>query len=111
MGTEEATSGHIIVNGTELGELSKMQLWDRIAYVPQNPILSAGQKQSLAIARALIRKPDILILDEATSNMDEMRERTVIQNLLQLEIPCVFVTHNSAIVQLMDEIVQVDKPF
>ena len=36
---------------------------------------SAGQKQAIAIARAMVRKPDLLILDEATSNMDQEKEK------------------------------------
>lgn len=66
--------------------------------------LSCGQKQSIAITRALIRKPQLLILDEATSNMDHEREQMVIQNILKLPIPCFIITHNQEIIDKMDDV-------
>lgn len=69
--------------------------------------LSAGQKQSIAIARALIRKPDVLMLDEATCNMDASREKMVISYLMNLDIPCIFVTHDQAIINKADHLIRI----
>jgi ABC-type multidrug transport system fused ATPase/permease subunit len=46
--------------------------------------LSAGQRQLLAFARALLAEPRILILDEATSNVDVRTERTIEEGLNRL---------------------------
>ncbi len=57
--------------------------------------LSGGQKQFIALARALYHKPQLLILDEATSAMDRESEKFVLQLLLKLkhEMAIVFITH------------------
>ena len=49
----------------------------------QGMSLSGGQRQRLQIARACLRKAPILILDEATSNLDVKTERRVLDNLLR----------------------------
>lgn len=77
-------------------------------FVDENAInLSAGQKQAIALARAIIKRPDILILDEATSNMDNEKEETVIHNLINLDIPCLFVTHNKELIAKADSIIEI----
>jgi ABC-type multidrug transport system fused ATPase/permease subunit len=43
--------------------------------------LSGGQAQRLALARALIRRPDLYIFDEATANLDSDNERIILENL------------------------------
>lgn len=46
--------------------------------------LSGGQRQAISLARALIRKPKILVLDEPTSSMDSETETKVIENIFSL---------------------------
>ncbi len=75
-------------------------------YVNENgDNLSVGQKQAIALTRSLVRKPQLLILDEATSNMDYHREKYAISNILSLPIPCIIITHNQEILKKVDEVI------
>ena len=72
--------------------------------------LSGGQRQAVAIARALLGKPTMLLFDEATSAMDAQAETQLMQRL-QAEIgPRTFVTitHKSSMLQMMDKIIVLD---
>lgn len=67
--------------------------------------LSGGQKQRLALARALLTETPILILDEATSNLDTLTEKQILDNLLQMkERTIIFIAHRLAISEHADHI-------
>ena len=73
--------------------------------------LSTGQKQRLAIARAMLRKPDILIMDEATGNLDvktEDRIRRMIDEVTK-NITCVIIAHRLNTIKNCDYIYVLDK--
>jgi len=68
--------------------------------------LSGGQKQRISIARAIVRKPRLLILDESTSALDAITESKVILNLLNCTyLPTIlFITHRLASIASCDQI-------
>lgn len=67
--------------------------------------LSAGQKQRLSLARALLRQPTVLILDEATSNLDMETEVRLVDTLAHLKgsMTIVAVTHRTELLRIADE--------
>ena len=56
--------------------------------------LSGEQKQRLSIARALLRNPKVLILDEATSSIDATTEKEIMREMFFLEnVTIIFIAH------------------
>jgi ABC-type bacteriocin/lantibiotic exporter with double-glycine peptidase domain len=66
---------------------------------------SGGQRQRLALARAVARKPRILLLDESTSGLDGLTEAMVLENLRGLGITLVFATHRVSNLRNADTII------
>lgn len=79
----------------------------RVGEQAQN--LSGGQRQKLAIARALAGRPALLILDEATSQLDAMTERQLEENLRATGITRIVIAHRLTTVTDADLIVLLDQ--
>ena len=66
--------------------------------------ISGGQKQRIILARNILRKPNILILDEATSNLDTESERLILNSIKKLaqKMMIIFITHRLASTKIAD---------
>lgn len=73
--------------------------------------LSGGQKQSIAIARALVGSPNMLVMDEPTSAMDINTENALTGRLQPLlkDKTLILITHRGTLLKLVDKIILMDK--
>ena len=78
--------------------LVRVGLGDRVEHLPSQ--LSGGEQQRVAVARALINHPKLILADEPTGNLDEANEATVIRLLDELHSEghtILMVTHDPSI--------------
>jgi ATP-binding cassette subfamily C protein len=70
--------------------------------------LSGGQRQRLAIARALIHQPRLLILDEATSNLDPEAQEAIVETVahLKTQMAVLAVAHQEKMVRVADQVLR-----
>jgi putative ABC transport system ATP-binding protein len=83
--------------------LERVGLGDRVEHLPG--ALSGGEQQRVAVARALINHPKLILADEPTGNLDEANEETVIQLFKELHREghtILMVTHDPSIGNLAD---------
>ena len=73
--------------------------------------LSGGQKQCIALARALLLNPNILVMDEPTNAMDDKTELMIKNNLKQhlLNKTLILVTHRASLLSLVDRLIVMDQ--
>jgi len=74
---------------------------------PRGSALSGGQRQSLLLARALIRDPKVLLLDEPTASLDITSEQNVIAGLREAtrDKTLIVATHRFAVLDLVDRVI------
>jgi putative ABC transport system ATP-binding protein len=83
--------------------LVRVGLGDRLGHLPSQ--LSGGEQQRVAVARALINQPKLILADEPTGNLDEANEQTVLALMKDLHASghtILVVTHSPAIGRMAD---------
>ncbi len=87
--------------------LSELGLGERLDYRPDS--LSGGQCQRVAVARALVRRPRLILADEPTAALDSASSRVVVERLRTLadqeDAGVIIVTHDNRILDVADRIV------
>ena len=73
--------------------------------------LSAGQRQRIAIARALLRRPKILVLDEPTAALDAAAEKSISDSLAGLihGQTAIVITHRPSLAEIADQVITLDQ--
>src|SRR5262249_32294926 len=91
--------------------LERVGLGHRLHHRPRE--LSGGEMQRAAIARALMSQPRVLLADEPTGNLDEVRGQEIVQLLRDLNrqdgLTIIMVTHNMDLVAPTDRVVRLVK--
>ena len=113
MGFEDVTDEQIIqsikLTGANVSNSEPGEILDG-AILSQGKNLSGGQKQSIAMSRALLFGQDILLLDEPTSAMDQMMEDRLITNCSEFlgERTLVLVTHKPTMLRLCNRVIVIE---
>lgn len=93
-------------------KLARIDFLDRLSDGLFTPVsqaggsLSVGQKQRIAIARALIRQPDVLIFDEATANLDSISETAILHTIgdLPKSVTVFIISHRLSFIRTCDPV-------
>jgi len=86
-------------------EINAMPMGYHTANGDMGSTLSGGQKQRVLLARALYREPRVLVLDEATSHLDVMRERAVSRAIADISVTRVVISHRPETISMADRVI------
>jgi putative ABC transport system ATP-binding protein len=101
-----ATKGADLERAKEL--LDRVGLFDRMHYLPSQ--LSVGQQQRVAVARALVNRPILLLADEPTANVDPANQDRIIELIAKQcqdeGVAMLLVTHSDAVASRFERVEQ-----
>ncbi|MFC3932585.1 peptide cleavage/export ABC transporter [Streptococcus dentapri] len=113
LGAKEGTTQEDIMRVCELAEIRSDIEQMPMSYqteLSDGAGLSGGQKQRIALARALLTQAPTLILDEATSSLDVLTEKKIVDNLMEMEDKTIiFVAHRLSIAKRTQRIIVMDQ--
>lgn len=113
LGAREGTTQEDILRAVELAEIrsdiERMPLNYQTELTADGAGISGGQRQRIALARALLTDAPVLILDEATSSLDILTEKRIIDNLMALDKTIIFIAHRLTIAERSEQVVVLDQ--
>lgn len=112
---DTVTGGHTLDDVEVWAALERAAVAEEVRAMPMGletlvmaATVSGGQQQRLLLARALVRSVRLLILDEATSAMDDLSQAAVMASLEEMNATRVLVAHRLSTVRAADRIVVID---
>ncbi|MQQ14648.1 peptide cleavage/export ABC transporter [Streptococcus mitis] len=113
LGAKEGTTQEDIIRAVQIAEIKSdiesMPLNYQTELTSDGTGISGGQRQRIALARALLTDSQILILDEATSSLDVLTEKKIIDNLMELDKTLIFIAHRLTIPERTEQVIVLDK--
>ena len=113
LGAKEGTTQEDILRAVELAEIrediERMPLNYQTELTSDGAGISGGQRQRIALARALLTDAPVLILDEATSSLDILTEKRIVDNLMTLDKTLIFIAHRLTIAERTEKVVVLDQ--
>lgn len=113
LGAKEGTTQEDIIRAVQIAEIKSdiesMPLNYQTELTSDGTGISGGQRQRIALARALLTDSQILILDEATSSLDVLTEKKIIDNLMELNKTLIFIAHRLTISERTEHVIVLDK--
>ena len=113
LGAKEGTTQEDILRAVKIAEIradiENMPLNYQTELTSDGAGISGGQKQRIALARALLTDAPVLILDEATSSLDILTEKKIIDNLMKLNKTIIFIAHRLTIAEKSEKVIVLDQ--